>query len=151
MLMEDVFFSETRVFKPGPMRGVYFVTFAIFFTLTEIGRQVYRPFVYENGINDLGFADVVGNLLGTIAIIFFCLGVSHATRIQSLRIITFVTIGVTIYELLQPVLPRGVLDWKDVISTPIAGLFSLVLVLGIWRVMQDPLSPHEEMVRSRSD
>ena len=54
--MEDVFFSETRIFKPGPMRGVYFVTFAIFFTLTEIGRQVYRPFVYENGINDLGFA-----------------------------------------------------------------------------------------------
>jgi hypothetical protein len=150
MLMEDVFFSETRVFKPGPMRGVYFVTFAIFFILTEIGRQVYRPYVYENGINDLGFADVIGNLLGTVAIIFFCLGVSHATRIQSLRIITFVTIGVTIYELLQPVLPRGILDWKDVISTPVAGLFSLVIVLGIWRVMHDPLSPHEEMVRNSS-
>jgi hypothetical protein len=132
------------------MRGVYFVTFAIFFILTEIGRQVYRPYVYEHGINDLGFADVIGNLLGTVAIIFFSLGFSHATRIQSLRIITFVTIGVTIYELLQPVLPRGVLDWKDVISTPIAGLFSLMLVLGIWRVVQDPLSPHKEMVRSRS-
>jgi len=148
--MEDVFFSETRIFKPGPIRGVYFVTFAIFFILTEIGRQVYRPYVYEHGINDLGFADVVGNLLGTVAIIFFSLGFSHATRMQSLRIITFVTIGVTIYELLQPVLPKGVLDWKDVISTPVAGLFSLVMVLGIWQVVQDPLSPHEEMVPSRS-
>lgn len=150
MLMEDVFFSKNRVFKPGPMRGVYFITFAIFFILTEIGREIYRPFVYQNGINDLGFADVIGNLLGTVAIIFFCLGVNHATRIQSIRIITFVTIGVTIYELLQPVLPRGIMDWKDVISTPVAGLFSLVMVLGIWRVVQDPLSPNEEMVRNRS-
>ena len=105
--------------------------------------------MYENGINDLGFADVIGNLLGTVAIIFFCLGINHATRIQSIRVITFVTIGVTIYELLQPILPRGIMDWKDVISTPVAGFFSLVIVLGIWRVVQDPLSPNEDMVRNR--
>jgi hypothetical protein len=149
--MENVFFSKTRVFKPGPMRGVYFITFVIFFILTELGREVYRPYVYENGISDLGFADVIGNLLGTVAIIFFCLGFTHATRIQSIRVIMFVTIGVTIYELLQPVLPRGIMDWKDVISTPVAGLFSSVMVLGIWRVVQDPLSPNEEMVRNRFD
>jgi hypothetical protein len=147
--MENVFFSKTRVFKPGPMRGVYFITFVIFFILTELGREVYRPYVYENGISDLGFADVIGNLLGTVAIIFFCLGFTHATRIQSIRVIMFVTIGVTIYELLQPVLPRGIMDWKDVISTPVAGLFSSVMVLGIWRIVQDPLSPNEEMVRNR--
>ena len=131
MLLEDVFFSNSRVFKPGPIRGVYFITFAIFFILTEIGREVYRPYVYENGINDLGFADVIGNLLGTVAIIFFCLAFNHATRIQSIQLIIFVTIGVTIYELLQPVLPRGIMDWKDVISTPVSGLCSLVMVLGI--------------------
>lgn len=148
--MEDVFFSKSRVLKPGPMRGVYFVTFALFFILTEIGRQVYRPYIYENGINDWGFADVVGNLLGTVAIIFLCLGVNHATRIQSIRIIAFVTLGVTTYELLQPVLPRGVMDWKDVISTPVAGLVSLVMVLRMWQVVQDPLSPPAEMVRDRS-
>ena len=144
--MEDVFFSKNRIFKLGPMRGVYFITFAVFFILTEIGREIYRPYVYQNGINDLGFADVIGNLLGTVAIIFFCLGVNHTTRIQSIRIIAFVTIGVTIYELLQPVLPRGILDWKDVISTPIAGLLSLMMVLAIWRAVQDPLSSNEERV-----
>ena len=138
--MENVFFNKDRFLKPGPIRGIYFVSFAIFFILTEIGREVYRPYVYQNGINDLGFADVVGNLFGTVAIIFFNLGVSHATRIQSIRITAFVTIGITIYELLQPVLPRGVLDWKDVVSTSIAGLFSLALVLAIWRVVEDPLS-----------
>ena len=146
MLMEDVFFSRNRVFKIGPIRGIYFATFAVFFILTEIGREIYRPYVYQNGLNDFGLADVIGNLLGTVAVIFFCLGVNHANRVQSIRIIAFVTVGITIYELLQAVLPKGVLDWKDVISTPIAGLFSLLLVLVIWRFIRDPLSPNEGQV-----
>jgi hypothetical protein len=145
-LMEDVFFSRNRIFKLGPIRGVYFVTFAAFFILTEIGREFYRPYAYQNEINDFGLADVIGNLLGTVAIIFFCLGVNHANRVQSIRVTAFVTVGVTIYELLQAVLPKGVLDWKDVVSTPIAGLFSLMLVLVIWRVVRDPLAPSEEKV-----
>jgi hypothetical protein len=140
MLMQNVFFSKNRIFKPGPVRGVYFILFAVFFILTEVGREIYRPYVYQNGIDDFGFADVVGNLLGTVAIIFFNLGIYHATRIQSIRIVAFVTAGVAIYELLQPVLPRGVLDWKDVISTFAAGLLSLTMVLAIWRVIPDPLS-----------
>jgi len=41
--------------------------------------------------------------------------------------------------LLQPVLPRGVLDWKDVWSTPIAGLFSLLVVSLVWRRIPDSL------------
>ena len=138
--MQNVFFSRNRIFKPGPVRGVYFILFAVFFILTEVGREIYRPYVYQNQIDDLGFADVVGNLLGTAAIIFFDLGISHATRIQSIRIVAFVTTGVVIYELLQPVLPRGVLDWKDVISTFVAGLLSLTMVLAIWRAIPDPLS-----------
>ena len=144
--MNDVFFSGNRVLKPGPIRWVYFITFAVFFILTEIGRNIYRPYIYQNGINDFGFADVIGNLLGTVAVIFFCLGVNHANRVQSIRIVGFVTVGIMIYELLQAILPKGVLDWKDVVSTPIAGLFSLLLVLVIWRVIQDPLSPNEKQV-----
>jgi hypothetical protein len=128
------------------MRGVYFVAFAFFFILTEIGRQIYRPYVYQNEIKDLGFADVIGNLLGTVAVIFFGLGLNHANRAQSIRVIVFITVGITIYELLQPVLPRGVLDWKDVISTPIAGLFSLMLVLVLWRVVKDPLPQYGDKV-----
>ena len=63
--MEDVFFSKDRIFKLGPMRGIYFTTFAAFFILTEAGREIYRPYAYQNDLNDFGFADVVGNLLGT--------------------------------------------------------------------------------------
>jgi hypothetical protein len=144
--MEDFFFSRNRIFKPGPIRGVYFATFAVFFIFTEIGRETYRPYVYQNGLNDFGVADVIGNLFGTVAIIFFCLGLNHANRVQSVRIIAFVTLGIMIYELLQAILPKGVLDWKDVVSTPIAGLFSLLLVLVIWRVIRDPLSTNDQQV-----
>ncbi len=111
--------------------------------LTETGREVYRPYIYGNQINDFGFADVVGNLLGTVAIIFFNLTIFHANRIQSVRVIVFITAGVMIYELLQAVLPRGVLDWKDVWSTPIAGLFSLLLVSLVWRRIPDTLAVTE--------
>ena len=138
--MADYFFSKDRILKPGPLRGIYFISFALFFALTEIGRTKYRPYIYENGINDFGFADVIGNLLGTIVIVFFLLGVYHATPKQGMRIVPFVTVGVTIYELLQPVLPRGVLDWKDVVSTIVAGLISMLILLPIWRLVHDPLS-----------
>ena len=143
--MDDVFFSKSRIFKFGLMRGVYFILFAITFILTEIGRKIYRPYIYQNGIMDFGFADVIGNLLGTAAIIFFCLGIYNATRIQSMRVIAFITIGVVIYELFQPVLPRGVLDWKDVVCTFAAGFFSLVIILIILRVVNDPFSADKEM------
>ena len=123
---------------------VYFITFAAFFILTEIGREIYRPYVYQNGINDLGSADAIGNLPETVAVIFFSLGVSLATPIQSIRIVAFVTVGITIYELLQPVLPRDILDWNGVASTPIAGLLSLMIVLAVWTVVKDPLAPDVE-------
>lgn len=135
--MENYFFSKERFTRLSSIRLAYFLLFVFFFLLTETGREIYRPFIYGNQINDFGLADVVGNLLGTVAIIFFNLTIAHATRMQSVRIVIFVTAGVMIYELLQPVLPRGVLDWKDVWSTPIAGIFALLLVSLVWRRIPD--------------
>jgi hypothetical protein len=141
--MKDFFFSKERLTRLSSIRIAYFLLFVFFFFLTETGRKVYRPYIYGNQINDFGSADVVGNLLGTLAIIFFNLTIFHADRIQSVRMIVFITVGVMIYELLQAVLPRGVLDWKDVWSTPIAGLFSLLLVSLVWRRIPDTLAVTE--------
>ena len=138
--MEGLFFSKDRFSKFSRMRVTYIIAFAVAFVLTEVGREIYRPFIYQNGINDFGFADVMGNLLGTVAIIFFGLAIYHSTRIQGIRLIALVTIGIVIYELLQPALPRGVLDWKDILSTPFAGTISLMIFLAFWRVIGDPSS-----------
>ena len=135
--VDGFFFSQDRVLRLSPVRIAYVLTFVILFVLTEFGRKVYRPFIYANSINDFGFADVVGNLLGTSVSIFFNLSFSHATRKQGYRIIVLTTIGITVYELLQPVLPRGVLDWKDVISTPISGLLSVLIFVVIRRFVRD--------------
>jgi len=135
---DGFWFSPDRALRFGPLRAAYLAAFAVLFVLTELGRKVYRPYIYRNGIDDFGFADVIGNLFGTSVSIFFNLAFCHATRAQGLRIIAFTTLGITIYELLQPILPRGVLDWKDVISTPIAGLGSLILFLVMRQVVRDP-------------
>ena len=74
--VDGFFFSQDRVLRLSPVRIAYVLTFVILFVLTEFGRKVYRPFIYANSINDFGFADVVGNLLGTSVSIFFNLSFS---------------------------------------------------------------------------
>jgi hypothetical protein len=129
----DTFWSKDRAFTFSPLRGVYFSIFALSFLLTEWGRKVYRPYVYANGIRDGGLADVMGNSGGTLAIIFFNLAVTHATRAQGRRMIGLVTAGLMAYEVIQGVLPRSVYDWKDLVATLVAGLIALLLLEVIHR------------------
>ena len=137
--MENIFYIRDRVFNFSRLRVAYFIIFIATFLLTEFGREVYRPII--------GFADMIGNLLGTITVIFLEIGIAHATKKQAFRIIAFVTTGVTIYELLQPILPRGVMDWKDVVATPVAGLIALLLLFLLYRFIpdMDPLSVQSEL------
>lgn len=131
--MNDFLFSKERILKLSPIRGLYFLMGGLFFVLTEVGRNVYRPYIYQNSIPDYGLADVVGNLLGTVTIIFMELGIVHASHAQARRITIFVTLGVALYELSQLILPRGVMDWKDFYATFVAGAFTYLLVEIIWR------------------
>lgn len=135
----DTFWSKERVFQLSPLRGAYWIAFALFFTFTEWGRKVYRPYVYSNGIHDWGMADVMGNLSGALAIIFFDQGFVHATRNQSLWITGLVTLGLVGYEIVQGVLPRSVFDWKDVVATLIAGGIAVGLLLILHRLFPEHL------------
>ncbi len=70
-LKSNFFLDEKKIRTIDTYRIIYFVIFLISFGLTEIGRYMYRPFIYENNINDYGIADSMGNSGGIIVQLFF--------------------------------------------------------------------------------
>lgn len=131
------FFVDKENFRRlDTFRIFYFLIFIFSFAITEMGRFIYRPFIYENGINDYGIADSMGNLGGIIVQIFFGLALINSSKKKGLRLICFFIIGYIIYEIVQPFLPKGVFDWKDIYGTIIGGIIGLLLFLSIRKVIK---------------
>lgn len=131
------FFTDSESFRTiDTLRIVYLITSMIAFILTELGRFIYRPFIYENGINDFGLADSVGNWGGIMVQIFFGLAILNSPFKKGFRLIGLFVAGYIIYEILQPILPRGTFDWNDVYGTLIGGVFGLIFYLIIHRVLK---------------
>jgi len=121
--------DKERIRKFDLLRLVYFLTFLFSFALTEIGRYIYRPYIYENNINDFGIADSMGNLGGIAVQIFFGLSILNPGRKKGKYLIGFFTVGYIVYEFLQPYLPKGTFDWKDIYGTVLGAAFSLLVFL----------------------
>jgi len=121
-------FDKERIFKITDERKIFFGIFISMFVLTEIGRKIYRPYIYANDIFDFWIADTIGNFTGTIAIIFFDLaGINPYYKIGR-WLILFITLGLIVYELVQYILPgRNTCDWRDIVATIIAGFISFGL------------------------
>lgn len=132
----NFFLDKENIRRFDTFRIIYFVMFLFSFGLTEIGRYIYRPFIYVNNINDFGIADSMGNLGGIIVQIFFGLTIINSTKEKGLRLIYFFIIGFILYEVAQPFLPKGVFDWKDIYGTIIGGLIGLFLFLLIHKVIK---------------
>ncbi len=116
------------------LNRTYFVVFLISFTITEMGRGFYRPYIYRNNLNDLGFADTVGNTFGTITLIFFILSLVIKDNFRKEYLFIPGLVGILIiYELFQELLPGSSFDWKDVIATIMAGVFSFLIHRSISR------------------
>jgi hypothetical protein len=94
------------------------------FVITEIGRNIYRPYIYANDIFDFWIADTIGNLTGTITIIFFQLSIINPEHRMGRLLLLVIPAGLIIYELAQYFSPRSICDWKDMVATLIAGLIS---------------------------
>ena len=96
---------------------------------------MYRPYIYANDINDYGLADSMGNLGGIVVQIYFSLAVLNVSKNKGLVVIGFIVVGYILYEIVQPYLPKGVFDWKDIYGTVLGGAVSLLLWLLInWLV-----------------
>jgi hypothetical protein len=118
--------DKNTIRKVDLFRITYFITFISAFLITETGRFLYRPFIYDHNINDFGLADAMGNLGGVIVQIYLGLAILNPPFKKALRVIALFVIGYILYEFAQPYLPKGVFDWKDVYGTLIGGFIALI-------------------------
>lgn len=85
-------------------------------TVTELARSFYRPYIYSNQIFDYYIADTIGNSAGTMTAIFMLLTMLNLSKNKDWLIIVVVTIGLCLYELSNP-LHGAVIDIHDLIAT----------------------------------
>lgn len=131
-------FTSTEQLRSVDLRRVsYAAVLVFFFFVTEIGRHFYRPFIYRNGIDDFGLADSIGNLGGIIVQIFLGLVLMNSNLKQGGKLIGFFVIGYIVYEILQPVLPKGTFDWKDIYGTIIGGVLAGTVFLVIQKYLKN--------------
>ena len=124
------FFTDRETFRTiDSFRVLYAGTAVVAFFLTEVGRSIYRPYIDDNGINDFGIADSMGNLGGIVVQVFFSLAILNSQRRKTFNVIGFLVVGYILYEFVQPYLPKGVFDWKDIYGTLIGGFASVMFVL----------------------
>jgi len=131
-------FTDREAFRTIDLfRLLYAVTAVVAFFVTEAGRSVYRPYIYENGINDLGIADSMGNLGGIVVQIFFSLAILNSQRRKAFNVVGFLVAGYILYEIVQPYLPKGVFDWKDIYGTIIGGAISVAYLLLLRMIVKE--------------
>lgn len=131
------FFFDRDQFKIIDIKRIIYLLISVFcFILTETGRFFYRPFIYQNNINDFGIADSIGNSGGIMVQIFFSLAILNSTYKKGFRIIGFLVMGYIIYEIAQPYLPKGTFDWLDIYGTLIGGIISLCLYVLIHKLIK---------------
>lgn len=137
--------DKNRLFIIDEKRITYFLIFVVTFVITEMGRKIYRPYIYSNDLFDYWLADTIGNLTGTIAIIFFELAFIYPNYRTGRKLIILITFGLMVYELLQYLSPRSILDWRDLIATLIAGL----ITWGIYELLSKKIK--EKEIKSRDN
>jgi len=89
--------------------------------LYETARAYYRPFIYSNEINDLHFADTLGNSLGIVATVFIFVALFGRDQSQDHFIMRAVILSVLVYELAHPLLGKPI-DPLDMVATILTGI-----------------------------
>ena len=112
------------------------------FSITELGRSFYRPYIYANKINDYFIADTIGNSFGTITAIFMILTLSGKGTIKDWRIIIIIITGLLLYELLN-LTGKNAIDIHDMLATIIFGAISAILYFVVLRKYGENYIPND--------
>ncbi|MDE5420191.1 hypothetical protein L3049_19545 [Labilibaculum sp. DW002] len=104
----------------------YLIIFLIPFGIYVLGLQVYRPYIYSNGIFDYYLADTFTNIVAVPGLCFFFLIINPINkRFTSKVIIVKFFCSVIVLELLNLPFENG-FDYKDIIATIIGALLTYV-------------------------
>ena len=97
--------DKDRIRMIDQKRIAFFLVFVFMFVITEIGRNVYRPYIYSNQLFDFWIADTIGNFTGTIAIVFFDIAIVNPRYKQGRIFLMIITLGLIISTILSRYLP----------------------------------------------
>ena len=100
-----------------------------------IGRSIYRPYIYNNQINDFHIADTLGNTFGTLPTIFFLIAILSKDTKKGDYLIKLGTLSVVVFELVHPLLGKPIDIW-DILATVLAGFVSYLIYNGLFRDRQ---------------
>lgn len=96
------------------------------------GRLYYRPFIYENNINDFHIADTLGNTLGTATTIFSLIALFSNDTKSGYYFIKLGALSVVVFEMAHPLLGKPIDLW-DIIATILTGLASYLLYTSLFK------------------
>lgn len=110
------------------LRKTYlFISIAVF-VLGQLLTHFYRPFIYKNQVNDLGFADTIGSLVAVISACFFIWSLKSFTPKEKNKHILIVTfIYSVLWESMGIIGLHGTFDYKDIIAGCISGVITYYL------------------------
>ena len=83
----------------------------------------YRPFIYDNHINDLYFADTFTNLLGVPASTCLCLALTSKLTHKAIVYVSAICMGLILYECIGLTF-----DYKDILVTLLSGIVTTILL-----------------------
>lgn len=106
-----------------------YLRISILFVAIGLGLSFfYRPYIYANHINDLGFADVIGSLVSVVA--FCCLVWAfkeYPKKAMNQQIMLCTLIYAIGWELLAWLGWHGTFDWKDIIAGLVSGAMTFLI------------------------
>lgn len=97
-----------------------------------VGRPIYRPYIYDNKINDFHIADTLGNTFGTLPTIFFLIAILSNETIKGNYLIKLGTFSVVVFELAHPLLGKPIDIW-DIVATILTGFICYLIYNSIFK------------------
>lgn len=127
------FASELKSWKLTKYKTINFTIGISALLIYEfVGRPIYRPYIYNNKINDFHIADTLGNTFGTLPTIFFLIAILSNDTTKGNYLIKIGTFSVVIFEFAHPLLGKQIDIW-DIIATIMTGLISYLIYNGIFK------------------